>query len=41
MKGPNLDFLCFRQSDAASFFENYAQIYVDPKHLEMGLNRGW
>ena len=39
--GPNLDLLCIRQSDAAPFFENYAKLYFDAKHLEKGLNSGW
>ena len=36
----NLDLSCVWQSDAASFFENYANLYFDVKHLQKGLNRG-
>ena len=39
--GPNLDLLCVRQSDTSPFFENYAKLYLDAKHLEKGLNRDW
>ena len=38
--GPNLD-LCVRQLDAAPFFENYAELYYDKKHLKKVQNRGW
>ena len=38
---PDLDFLCFHHLDTAPFRENYAKLYFDTKHLEMGLNRGW
>ena len=38
--GPNLDLLCVRKSDAAPFFENYAELYFPTKHLEMVLKRG-
>ena len=38
---PNLNLLCVRQSNAASFCENYAKLYFDAKHLEKGLNKGW
>ena len=38
--GPNLDFLCVWQSDAASFCENYTKLYFDAKHVEKGLNKG-
>ena len=37
---PNLDLSCVWQSDAAPFFENYANLYFDAKHLGKGLNRG-
>ena len=30
-----------RQSDAASFTENYAKLYFDVEHLEKELNMGW
>ena len=39
--GRNLHLLCVRQSDAASFCENYAKLCCDAKHLEKGLNWGW
>ena len=39
--GPNLDLLCVWQSDDALFCENYAKLYFNAKHLEMGLNMGW
>ena len=39
--GRNLLLLCVRQSDAASFCENYAKLCCDAKHLEKGLNWGW
>ena len=39
--GPNLDLLCIQQSDAAPFYENYAKLYFDAKHLGKGLNKGW
>ena len=32
--GPDLDLSCVRQSEAAPFFENYAELYFDTKHLE-------
>ena len=38
---PNLDLLCIRQSDAAPFFEIYAELYFDTKHLQKVVNRGW
>ena len=41
MPGPNLDLLFVRQSDAASFCENYAKLYFDAKLLEKVLNSGW
>ena len=39
--GPNLDLLCIQQFDAAPFFENYAELYFDTKHLQKVLNGGW
>ena len=39
--GPHLDLLCVRESGAASFCENYTQLYFEVKPLEKGLNRGW
>ena len=39
--GINLDLLCVRQSGADLFYENYAKLYFDAKHLEMRLNRVW
>ena len=41
ISGPNLDLLCIRQLDAASFCENYEKFYFDSKHLEKGLKMGW
>ena len=38
--GPNLD-LYIQQSDTVPFFENYAKLYFDTKHLGKGLNRRW
>ena len=35
-----LDLYCVRLLNAAPFFENYAKLYFDAKHLEKGLNRG-
>ena len=32
--GFHLDLLCVQQSGAASFYENYAKLYFDAKHLE-------
>ena len=32
MTGPNLDFLCVQQSDAAPFTENYTKLYFDAEH---------
>ena len=37
---PNLDLFCVRQTNAAPFCENYAELYFDVKHLENGLNKG-
>ena len=37
--GPNLEFLCVQQLEAAPFCENQAKLYFDAKHLEKGLNR--
>ena len=34
LPGSNLDLSCVRQSGAALFFENYAKVYFDAKHLE-------
>ena len=41
MSGPNIDLLCIRQSDAASFCENYAKLYFDAKPLEKISNSAW
>ena len=38
--GHILDLYCVRLSNTVPFFENYAQIYFNAKHLEKGLNRG-
>ena len=38
--GLNLYLLCIRKSDTP-FFENYAKLYFDAKHLEKGLSGGW
>ena len=37
--GHTLDLCCVRLSNVASFYENYATLYFDAKHLEKGLNR--
>ena len=39
--GSNLDLLCVRQLDGASFCENYAKLYCDASYLEKILNRRW
>ena len=31
--GPNLDLSCMWQSGVVPFFENYAELYFDTKHL--------
>ena len=38
--GPNLGLSCIQQFDAAPFFENYAELYFDTKHLRKVLNWG-
>ena len=35
--GLNLDLLCVRESDAAHFYENYAELYFDTKGVEQGV----
>ena len=34
LSSPNLDILCIQQADGAPFYENYAKLYFDAKHLE-------
>ena len=38
--GHILDLYCIRLSNAAPFYNNYAKLYFDAKHLEKGLNKG-
>ena len=38
--GDIVDLYCVLLSNAASFWENYAKLYFDSKHLEKGLNKG-
>ena len=39
LPGPNLDFLCIRQSHAVPIQENYAKLYFHAQHIEKGLNK--
>ena len=39
--GPNLDLYVSGNWTLPPFFENYAMIYFEAKHLEKRLNRGW
>ena len=34
LSSPNLDILCIQQADGAPFYETYAKLYFDAKHLE-------
>ena len=38
---PNLDPLCTLQSNTVPFYENYAKLYFDAKHLKKRLNSVW